>query len=84
MLGISCPIEDLNINLVIFQFKNHFYIIIIQRHRDGATKLNLGGLRVEFTDIGPTTVGQRARIFLIRPSRLAKKVSPELKINRIL
>ena len=41
-----------------------------------------GGLGVEFTDMGPTMVGQRARIFLIRP-RLAKKVSPELKINRV-
>ena len=40
--------------------------------RHGATKLNLGGLRVEFTDLGPTMVVQRARIFLIRPSRLAK------------
>ena len=62
---------------------NNFASNVVQ-HRHGATKLNLGGLRVEFIDIGPTMVGQCARIFLVRLSRLAKKVSLELKINRIL
>ena len=42
MLGISCPIEDLNINLVIFQFKNHFYIIIIQRQNLELTIVSWG------------------------------------------